>query len=283
MKFSLWTQYGALNSVPVFEALKQGLSKPGHEIVENNINADVAVLWSVLWKGRMAGNHRIYHYYTAKRKPVLIVEVGSLIRNHTWKLSFNNVNSAGYFGNFDNLDNTRPTKLGIELKPYNENRREEILIAGQQEQSLQWQGQPTTKIWLDDLVSKIRQHTDRKILFRPHPRSFVSVNHKDIAIVRPNKIQGTYDDYDYNSAYHCVVNHNSGPGVQAAINGTPVIVDSTSLAHPVSDTLANIDNPTLLDRSEWFVKLCHTEWTREEIAQGIPLIRLLPYLESKTH
>jgi hypothetical protein len=70
------------------------------------------------------------------------------------------------------------------------------------------------------------------------------------------------------------VNHNSGPAVQAAIAGVPIICDSSSLAYPVSDKFENIENIALPDRQEWFLKLCHTEWTVEEIAQGIPLQRL---------
>jgi hypothetical protein len=37
-----------------------------------------------------------------------------------------------------------------------------------------------------------------------------------------------------------------------------------------------LENPTLPNREEWFLKLCHTEWTVEEIAQGVPLARLFP-------
>jgi hypothetical protein len=62
MKFKLYRQYGALNSPPVFSALEKGLRISGHEIV--NSDEDIAVIWSVLWKGRMLANRDIYH--TAK-------------------------------------------------------------------------------------------------------------------------------------------------------------------------------------------------------------------------
>jgi hypothetical protein len=78
-----------------------------------------------------------------------------------------------------------------------------------------------------------------------------------------------------------VINHNAGPSVQAAINGAPTICDSSSLAFPVSEKWENLENPQLPDREEWFLKLCYTEWTVDEIAQGIPLKRLESHLEEK--
>ena len=44
MKFSLWTQYGAMNSKPVFNAFEKSLKDAGHSVVHNNNNADVNVI-----------------------------------------------------------------------------------------------------------------------------------------------------------------------------------------------------------------------------------------------
>jgi hypothetical protein len=71
-----------------------------------------------------------------------------------------------------------------------------------------------------------------------------------------------------------VINHNSGPAVQAAIYGTPIICDKTSLAGEISGKFEDIENIKLPDREDWFLRLCHTEWTIEEIAKGIPQSRL---------
>jgi hypothetical protein len=76
-----------------------------------------------------------------------------------------------------------------------------------------------------------------------------------------------------------VINHNSGPAVQAAINGTPTICDPSSLAFPMSEKWENLENPQLPNREDWFLKLCHTEWTVDEIAQGIPINRLAKDIE----
>ena len=60
MKFSLFTDYGAQNSKPVFDAFATSLSSAGHTVVNNDWDSDVAVIWSVLWNGRMAGNEKVW-------------------------------------------------------------------------------------------------------------------------------------------------------------------------------------------------------------------------------
>jgi hypothetical protein len=135
--------------------------------------------------------------------------------------------------------------------------------------------------WIRDTIVNIKRHSGRRIVVRPHPRSQIREKFADAVIEIPKKLVNTYDDYDINYDYHCVINYNAGPSVQAAINGTPIICDSSSLAFPISEKWENLENPQLPDREEWFLKLCHTEWTVDEISQGIPLKRLESYLEEK--
>jgi hypothetical protein len=279
MKFKLYRNFGALNSVPVFNAFADGVRVCGHEIVENN--EDVAVIWSVLWNGRMAGNQQIYNDCVKRNKPVVVIEVGNLKRGQTWRISEAHINGLGIFGNIENLDPSRPQQLGIGLHAEKTRRRDEILIATQHSRSLQWQGQPSMEQWIRETIVKIKRHSGRRIVVRPHPRSQIREKFADAVIELPKKLANTYDEYDINYDYHCVINYNAGPSVQAVINGTPTICDSSSLAFSVSEKWENLENPQLPDREEWFLKLCHTEWTVDEIAQGIPLKRLESYLEEK--
>jgi hypothetical protein len=274
MRFKLYREHGALNSVPVFDAVEQGLRALDHEIVTTD--EDVSVIWSVLWAGRMKPNREIYHNCKSLNKPVIIIEVGNLKRGTTWRLSLNHINSLGIFGNDRALDLDRPKLLGVNLQPVQPKRRGEILIACQHQDSLQWEGLPLLKIWCEETIAKIKQYTHRRIIVRPHPRSPFPFKMPNILFERPQRVPNTYDDFDIFYNYHCVINYNSGPAIQAAIQGVPILCDSSSLAAPVSTTWEQLDNPQLPDRSEWLLKLCHTEWTVKEIAQGIPLQRLLP-------
>ena len=276
MRFKLFRENGALNSPPIFDAFEQGLKQAGHEVVTEN--QDVSVIWSVLWNGRMARNQFVYEEAVKKNKPVIIIEVGNLKRNVTWRICLNHINGLGEFANNTNLDPERPSKLGIKLYDIQPNeRRNQILIATQHGKSLQWQGMPSMADWTLNTIEEIRKRTDMTIVIRPHPRSpMPGIEHEFKNVIRqdPIKLNGTYDDFDIQYNYHCVINHNSGPPIHAAIAGTPVICDKSSLAYPVSDTMENILNPTLPDRKDWLIKLCHTEWTVEEISKGIPIKRL---------
>lgn len=276
MRFKLYQEHGALNSPPIFSAFARGLKNLGHEIVD--CDQDIDVIWSVLWYGRMKGNQAVFHQAKNQGRPVMIIEVGNLLRNTTWRISLDHINGLGTFGNFENLDPDRPKKLGIDLRPIIKNRRREILIACQHEHSFQWQGNPRMAQWVEQKIQEIRKYTDMPITVRPHPRSLFSLNLKNIRIDSPRMIPNTYDEFNFDYNYHCVVNHNSGPAVRAAIHGVPVIVDSSSLAYPISDSIENIETASLKDREEWFIKLLHTEWTVTELEEGIPMQRILKNL-----
>jgi len=278
MKFRLYREHGALNSPPVFDAFEQGIKKLGFSVDQDP--GSIPVIWSVLWQGRMKPNLQIYNRSQAKNTPTIIIEVGNFHRGHTWRISTDNVNRLGYFGEGP-IDHDRHKKIKVDLLPSRSKRGPDILIACQHRNSLQWPSNLTIESWIELMIKQIRSRTDRKIVVRPHPRCPISLTAKDLTIERPKKLINTYDDYDFNHDYHAVINHNTGPSVQAAMMGTPVICDQTGLAYPVSDQIENIENPCLGDRQDWLIDLCHKEWTTEEIAQGIPLRRLLPYLESK--
>ena len=49
-------------------------------LVDKDDNCDVAVIWSVLWQGRMANYRSIWNEYRTKNKPVVVVEEGIVRR-----------------------------------------------------------------------------------------------------------------------------------------------------------------------------------------------------------
>lgn len=278
ISFRLYREYGALNSSAVFDAMEQGIVATGNRVISTD--ADISVIWSVMWSGRMAGNREIYRRAILENKPILIIEVGNLHRGITWRVGLTNVNNDGYFGNNVDLNPSRPKQLGLTLED-NLTTNSSILIVGQHTSSLQWQHQPTMQVWIDNTVSAIRQYSDRQLVFRPHPRDNTPITiPAGVSFETPHKIASSYDSYDIDYNYHCVVNHNSGPSVQSAIHGTPVVSDMSSLAYPVSDAISNIEYASLPDRTDWFLRVCHTEWTIAEIQRGIPLARLLPLISS---
>lgn len=276
MKIAYFPSQSALNSKPVLAAFLEGCRTLSIETIENSMDCDAAVIWSVLFQGRMLGNQKVYEIYRKQGKPVFVIDVGTLKRGVLWKISLNNINRLAHWGNEKNVNLDRPATLGLSLHETRQIRAKTVLIAGQHERSLQWRGQPPVGAWIDAVIKEVRQYTDRPIVVRPHPRFRVSeVLGKDIRFDQPRMLNGTYDDFNIDYNHHCVINFCSGPSIQAPIYGVPVICDQSSLAYPVSSKIETIENIQLPDRSEWFVNLCHTEWTVEEISQGIPIRRLL--------
>lgn len=279
MKVAYFPSYIALNGKDTMECFLESLRLFGFEPVENTMEADAAVVWSVLWNGRLKKNREIFHYYRNQNKPVFVLEVGTLHRGVTWKVALNDITRNGIYANDTLLDSQRPEKLKLNLDTCIPFRRNEILIACQHYRSHQWEGNPSTEDWIDNTIKLIRKHTDRPIIVRPHPRSLFPLKNKPYSVQLPRRTLNSKDfDMEYN--YHCVVNYNSGPSVMSVIKGTPVICDNSSLAWPVSSNIENIENLILPDRRDWFLKICHTEWTNEEIRAGVPLKRLINYTKT---
>jgi len=276
MYISYFPNQTAQKSHPIWQSFLDSCKKFNITPIENSMTADCALIWSVLWQGRMQKNQLVYEHYRKQGKPVFIIEVGALDRGRTWKVALNNITKYGEYANKENLDPTRAKKLGIELVYKKIDNHTPILIAAQHENSLQWSSPLNVRGWITEQIEKIRQHTDRPIVVRPHPRFYIgNFTGKNVFMSVPTKIANTYDKYDLDFDYSTVINYNSGVAVQAALNGTPVLTDHSSLAYEVSSSLDQINELILPDRSEWFEKIVHTEWTVEEIASGIPLERLL--------
>ena len=279
MKFSLWTNYGAQNSRPVFDSFRNGAMALGHTCVDNDPNSDVDVIWSVLWHGRMAKNKAIWDRNMAQSKPTIVLEVGGIKRNNTWKVGLNGINRNGYFGDSGN-NSHRANFLRLSLKPWREE-GEYILICGQHEQSEQWRNMPRMSTWVMNTIETIQKHTNRPILFRPHPRCRlpeIEHQYKHVYRQEPIFVSGTYDDYDLKfDNIHATISYSSNPGIHSIINGVPAFVGPASLAYDAAndiDFLHNIEDPLMPDRTQWLNDYAWTEFSIKEISLGIPLKRL---------
>jgi hypothetical protein len=269
----------AKNSQPVMSAVLDCLQARGIQTQENSMTSDAAIIWSVLWAGRMAANQAVYEHYRSQGRPVIIIEIGALYRGNTWKIAVNNITADGYYGHVDNLEWDRPKKLRISLATQfasNPN----IIVALQHDRSLQVTGLDMTG-WLHSTLNILKNSTDRPITVRPHPRCKLALTNlpPGVTVEIPNKLPNTYDSYDMHYDCHALVNYNSGPGIQAAIAGVRPIVETTSLAYPVGVGFADIEQPYLKDRETWLAQICHTEYTIDELRRGTWLNRIAVALE----
>jgi len=287
MKISVYTKFGPNNSKKVFNAFIESLEKAGEEVqINEDKNSDIVVIWSVLWQGRMIGYKRIWDECQLKNKPVVVLEVGGIKRNETFKVGINGVNREADFAN-QPVDDKRWKKLNIELKPW-QSTGNTIIICGQHHRSHQWRNNPSMNLWFEQQINEIRKYTNRPILVRPHPRNPVGLDikkWKNVSYKPPQRDYNTIDDTDFKETLKhtwAVINYSSNPAIIAVFNGIPVFVSDQSLCYDVGNiNISKINNPVMPNRNEWANKLAYTEWTTNEIKQGLPWRRIKKRLEEK--
>ena len=287
MKLEIWTEYGPLNSKPIFDAFIKSVIDAGDQVVLNkSTNADVAVIWSVLWRGRMEQYKRIWNEYRSKGLPVIVIEVGGLRRNHSFKIGINGINRDADFAN-QTFDDKRWPLFKHTLRPWNPT-GEMIVICGQHDASEQWKGLPRMEKWITQQIREIRKYTTRPILVRPHPRNIIQFKENDFENVKvrlPRRDYKTYDDTDFKFTLErtwAVVNHSSNPAMESVIKGIPVFVSESSLCHDVGNIkISDINTPAMPSRINWANWLSYTEWFKDEIEAGLPWSRIKKRLEEK--
>lgn len=278
MKVSVFPSHVPSNGHEIYKSLINYINKTD-TVVEGTFDADAALIWSVLWNGRMSRNQNVWRQYRSQNKPVIVIEVGGLIRNKTWKLSVNGINRSAIFPQISKLDFDRPKKLGIELKPWHNGNY--VLICGQHGKSEQWHHMPDMDNYYKQTVLEIRKYTQRPIVIRSHPRFRENIFFKidtdfyknfNIEWNTPKQIYKTYDSFDLEPLLahcHCTISHSSNSGISSIIEGTTAIVSSESLAYDVANTnILDIEKLVKPDRQQWFVDMCHKEWLEEELEQA---------------
>lgn len=140
--------------------------------------------------------------------------------------------------------------------------------------------------WLDTKLAEIRNYSSRPIIVRPHPGAYDASDFakyrsekytkQNITVVDPKKT--TLID-NLNNA-HAAVFFNSSASVAAACQGIPVFADDTScVSWAVSNkNIADIERPTVFDRTQWINDLAAAHWSDEDAQAGRIYQKFLPYL-----
>ena len=280
MKIEAWPMHGPLNSKNIFAKFLKSMQATGDDLhINKEIDGDVAVIWSVLWQGRMRNYKQIWESYRQANKPVIVLEVGGLRRNQSFKIAINGVNRKADFADQD-VDDTRWPLFNHTFKPWKQT-GDNIIILGQHHASEQWNGMPSMNVWVEQQINEIRKHTTKPIQIRPHPRNpinFDFAKYKDVGLAPPVMDSNTVDDTNFKDTLKdawAVINHSSNPAMEAVINGIPVFVSADSLCYDVGNhSLTHINNPKMPNRQEWANKLSYTEWFENEIEVGLPWRRI---------
>ena len=131
--------------------------------------------------------------------------------------------------------------------------------------------------WIDSTISKIRKHSDRHIVLRPHPGDKKTLEIFNMNNVRFKKLTNvsiskpaTPIEHDLKNTW-AVVNHNSSSIVGPIIYGYHSFITDPlkSQCAEVSHTdFRFLETPNEFDREKWLQRISMFHWNFEELKSG---------------
>jgi hypothetical protein len=132
--------------------------------------------------------------------------------------------------------------------------------------------------WTVETVKQIRQHTDRPIVVRPHPKNPINANlFRNFSNVKLSTNPSLQQDL--HNAWASVF-FNSSSCVASVLAGVPVFAsDPDCVAWSVANSdLAQIEKPLTPLREQWLWDLSAAHWTDEESRAGLIYTKFKPFL-----
>lgn len=220
--------------------------------------SDIAVVFGV-YKSKVPVSYPRGTVIAEQRKrglDVIVLETGYINRGdgetHHYAAGFNGLNGRADFRNEDSPDD-RAAKFPVQLLPWRRDGKH-VLLCGQ----VPWDASVdhiNFNAWLSVARESLARVTERPVRFRPHPQ-----------IAKPDmSLEEDLEDC------WAVVTFNSNAAVDAAIRGVPVFAaDAGSMAYPIANKdLSHIEIPSTPERKQWLNNLAYTQWTQEEMRQGL--------------
>jgi hypothetical protein len=136
--------------------------------------------------------------------------------------------------------------------------------------------------WLGVKIKRIRVHSGRHILIRPHPGAYKLQDFAkfqslpNVTVVDP--LKSSLLDNLQNA--HAAVFFNSSASVAAAIANVPIFADDESCVSWVvaNKDIGQIESPQTFDRSQWINDLAAAHWSDADGRAGAIWQKFLPYL-----
>lgn len=262
--------------------------KDGHEVKvvqgQEYEDCDLAIIWGS-WKDRDTPWHNVKRKVVKNAPQFIVLEtpilnrgpVKDIMDDQWYRIGLNGF--LAHMGDFKNdYSNDDRWKLfqqmGYELKPEREtNKFKPIVIVLQLPGDASLCGHDISE-WCIRTVRSIRSVTDRKIIIRkPQVEREYRIaealdlfDNVDIQEGRHENVKSTIH------AAHALVTFSSGMGVEALIEGTPVIAHhQASFVYDITpNKIEDIENIKLPDRKQWINDMAYTTWSLEEIGKGLP-------------
>ena len=195
----------------------------------------------------------------------LIIEKGYIKRDEYYSIGWGGLNGRADFMNKDRLPD-RWTRLNIKLQGLSQG--ESVLVCGQVPWDASVQHINYSK-WCAETLAKIKRMTNRDIIFRPHPLQKEAIKTSGVTMSTENTLTE-----DLRRSF-CTVAFNSNSGVESILGGVPTFAfDEGSMVFKLANTdLESIDSPyfpTDEERNPWAYNLAYSQWTTNEMSDGLP-------------
>lgn len=165
---------------------------------------------------------------------------------------------------------------GIQIEPL-VNKGKNIVICLQRDGG--WSmGKDDLVKWCKQTINSIREHSDRTIVIRPHPKDKKAINtylpvlknmYKGNASIKFSNFN-TPLDADLNKAW-CVVNKNSSSIVGPIIKGYHAFItdpETSQCAEVAHADFSKIENPEEFNRQAWLERISMFHWKFSELRDG---------------
>ncbi len=228
----------------------EGLKRHGYSIIsDRNIHPtenDVLLIWN-----RSAPHETIAKRYEAAGATVIVTENGYIGKTKAMAKWHHAGAGEWYVGEED-----RFSRLDIDIKPWRKDGNH-ILVLPQR--SIGEPGVAMPRNWETSIIARLQRITKRPVRVRKHPGKNP-----------PSQVED-----ELKGAWASVV-WASGAGVKSIIAGVPVFYDLKKwIGAPAATCVFDIENPYMGDRSEMLHRLAWSQWTWQEINDGVPFEWLL--------
>jgi len=257
LNITCYARLAQRHALPWIYAFIDGLKRHGipskWDYTEHYKPCDLAVVWGL--RNKEINKGQLEH-----SADYLVMERGYFNdRKKYTGLGFNGLNGRAEFL-AENMPPDRWEKHGVEIKPWRM-KGDYILLMGQVSGDQSLYGKDP-RHWYEKTMNEIKAITDIPVYYRPHPLS-----RKYDGILQ---CDGCMTDTlaDAFSKAIVVITYNSNSGVDAILNGIPVIaMDQGSMAwdmarHEITNEFS------IPDRKQWLYDLAYKEWTINEIEPG---------------
>jgi hypothetical protein len=219
------------------------------------------------------GMEKVFADYRNAGKPIVYIDLGyfgrrtpsrfhgyhKIILNGRHPFEYHRMHAHGH---------DRADKLGVVIHPWRP-QGDHIVLCGMSERAAKVLGFKAEE-WEREAVRKMRQVTDRRIIYRPKP------SWKD---ARP--IEGTvWGDptvplFKVMEGAHSLVTYNSNAAIEALMWGFPVVAVEGIASDLAQTDVMNVEQPRRDgDRRRLLNDLSYVQWTVAEMSAGLPWMHM---------